>query len=125
MAKQGRKEDPEREERISDEVVVDAYGPEERSMGWYYYVAETIEFPFKAVCTSKEKRSPLKLKDNVEVKGIASVDDCEHAIYVLIDWDGEELAVPLSQLTPAKGVDAATKEVVADWHYWVEMGYEY
>ena len=27
--------DEEREERISMEIVVDAYGPEEQAMGWY------------------------------------------------------------------------------------------
>jgi hypothetical protein len=31
------KKDPIRENRISDEVIVDAYGPEEQAMGWYYY----------------------------------------------------------------------------------------
>jgi hypothetical protein len=30
------KKDQEREERISNEVIVDAYGPEEQAMGWYY-----------------------------------------------------------------------------------------
>jgi len=29
------KEDPERENRISDEIIVDAYGEEEQSLGWY------------------------------------------------------------------------------------------
>lgn len=29
------KKDPIRENRISDEVIVDAYGPEEQVMGWY------------------------------------------------------------------------------------------
>jgi hypothetical protein len=27
--------DPEREQRIEDEIVVDAYGEGERAMGWY------------------------------------------------------------------------------------------
>lgn len=26
----------EREERVSDEATVDAYGPEEQALGWYY-----------------------------------------------------------------------------------------
>jgi Calcium binding len=32
------KRDPVREERIHDEIMVDAYGPEEQAMGWYYYL---------------------------------------------------------------------------------------
>ncbi len=39
-------EDPEREERIEMEVIVDAYGPEEQAMGWYYYLKDRIAFPF-------------------------------------------------------------------------------
>lgn len=30
--------DDDREYRISMEVVVDAYGPEEQALGWYYYL---------------------------------------------------------------------------------------
>ena len=28
--------DEERENRIHDEAIVDAYGPEEQAIGWYY-----------------------------------------------------------------------------------------
>jgi Calcium binding len=31
-----RRKDPEREDRIHDEIIVDACGPEEQMMGWYY-----------------------------------------------------------------------------------------
>ncbi|MFC4346173.1 calcium-binding protein, partial [Cupriavidus numazuensis] len=49
------KSDPDREERITMEIVVDAYGSEERSMAWYYYLEEQLTVPFEAeVC----KRSP-------------------------------------------------------------------
>ncbi len=45
----------EREDRITMEIIVDAYGPEEQAMGWYFYLEDTIEFPFSAVCC--ERRS--------------------------------------------------------------------
>ena len=32
--------DEEREERIYNEAIVDAYGPEEQALGWYYYLEE-------------------------------------------------------------------------------------
>ena len=32
------------------EAIVDAYGSEERSMGWYYYLDNKLKFPFKARC---------------------------------------------------------------------------
>lgn len=36
----------------------------------------------------------------------------------------EGLAVPLSQLKPARDTDERTQEAIADWHYRVGMGYE-
>ena len=52
------RKDAAREQRISMEAVVDAYGPEERSMGWYYYLADKISFPFIAECIAVDKRTP-------------------------------------------------------------------
>ncbi|MGO9305501.1 MAG: calcium-binding protein, partial [Candidatus Korobacteraceae bacterium] len=34
-----------REERIHNEAIVDAYGPEEQALGWYYYLENKIQFP--------------------------------------------------------------------------------
>ena len=39
-----------REIRIHDEIIVDAHGPEEQAMGWYYYLEEKLQFPFQAQC---------------------------------------------------------------------------
>ncbi len=39
------KEDPTREDRIVMEIVVDAYDPEERAMGWHAYLESTLRFP--------------------------------------------------------------------------------
>ena len=32
------KTDTQRDERIMNEVLADAYGPEEQALGWYYYL---------------------------------------------------------------------------------------
>lgn len=37
-----------REDRIQMEIIVDADGPEEQAMGWYYYLEEKLAFPFRA-----------------------------------------------------------------------------
>ena len=34
------KKDPTRDERITLEITVDANGPEEQAMGWYYYLQD-------------------------------------------------------------------------------------
>ena len=64
--------DEEREDRISMESIVDAYGPEEQAMGWYYYLDDKIEFPFKARCIQERKISPLRVNEAVQVIGMAS-----------------------------------------------------
>jgi hypothetical protein len=117
-------ENREREDRFTDEVVVDAYGEEERAMGWYYYAADNIAFPFKARCALKRATSPLKAGDVVEVTGMAAEDDCMQELMVLIKWDDEDLAVPLIQLE-SPGSTGLTRQVLADWKYWVDRGYSF
>lgn len=117
-------ENEEIEERIEMEIVVDAYGSEERAMGWYYYVADNCEFPFKAKCIAERRTSPLSVGEEVEVLGVPPTDDCDHEIHVDIPWKGRELAVPLSQLEGID-VDEETQQVIDDWHYWCEQGYEF
>ncbi|MHC4399907.1 MAG: calcium-binding protein [Planctomycetota bacterium] len=121
-----RKKDQEREERIRDEAVVDAYGPEEQAIGWYYYLEEKLVFPFTATCVAERAISTLRKGDEVEVLGMASEDECRHDMFVGMRWEGRRtLAVPLAQLEPISETDEDTKEAVADWHYWVAQGYEF
>lgn len=39
------KKDPVREDRIHNEAIVDANGPEEQVMGWYYYLDDKERAP--------------------------------------------------------------------------------
>ena len=43
----------EREDRITMEVVVDAYDAAERAMGWFGYLENELEFPFTARCMER------------------------------------------------------------------------
>src|SRR5690349_15353657 len=90
--------DEEREHRIAMEIVVDAYGPEEQAMGWYYYLESKLQFPFLARCVARRAISPLRVGDEAEVIGMAPEDECEHEMFVLTRRKDEELAIPLSQL---------------------------
>jgi hypothetical protein len=38
MAKRSKKPDEKREQRIADEIVIDAHDADERAMGWYHYL---------------------------------------------------------------------------------------
>ena len=60
-------ENPEREQRITMEIIVDAYGPEEQAMGWYYYLQDTIAFPFEGICMTERAISPLRIGDRLKI----------------------------------------------------------
>jgi hypothetical protein len=125
MAKKKSSRNDDREERIAMEIIVDAYGAEEQAMGWYYYLEDTLRFPFTAICNSKRAISPLLVKDEVDVIGMAPEEECANEMFVTIRWERNGLAVPLSQLTPISETVAETKVAVEDWHYWVQMGYQF
>ena len=116
--------DEEREERIQMEIVVDAYGPEEQALGWYYYLDGVLGFPFRAKCVAERASSPLEVGDEVEIVGMAPEEDCEHDMLVLTPWKRRTLAVPLTQLEGIR-VDDQTRRAIEDWHYWVAQGYEF
>jgi hypothetical protein len=120
----GKRKAQSREDRIDNEIVVDAYDASERAMGWYYYLEEKLQFPFTATCIKVRPVSPLKVGDEVEVTGMAPEEECEHEVFVMIRWERPGLAVPLSQL---KGVatDESTRQGIDDWRYWVKQGYEF
>ena len=115
--------DEEREQRIEMEIIADAYGPEEQAMGWYNYLDDTLQFPFSARCVVRRTISPLEPGEEVEVVGMASDEECEHEMFVLIRWKQRQLAVPLMQLEGIQ-VDEETQQAIEDWHYWVKQGYD-
>ena len=79
----GPKTDAEREKRIEMEIVVDAYGEEERAMGWYYYLEDVLRFPFTAICVAKRAVSPLRVDDEVEVIEMAPEAGCRSELFVI------------------------------------------
>jgi hypothetical protein len=117
-------EDEEREERIQNEAVVDAYGPEERAIRWYYYLQDRMLFPFRARCIAERAASPLRVGETVEVEEMAPEDECEHEMFVTVRWRRRSLAVPLSQVEDV-AVDAETEQVLSDWHYWCARGHQF
>jgi len=111
-----------REERIENEIVVDAYGPEERAMSWYLYLEDRLHFPFRAISTTSKVVSPLKKRETVEVLRLAPEETCTDDMLVLIRWQDRKVAVPLSQLTPIDE-NESTDQAIAHWQYWVAQGY--
>ena len=119
-----RPEEEDREERITMEIVVDAYDSMEQAMGWCCYLDATLTFPFIARCRSRRPISPLREGDEVEVVAMAPEEECEHEMFVMIRWQEDGLGVPLSQLAVVHA-DDKTLQAVEDWHYWVERHYQF
>jgi hypothetical protein len=111
--------DPVREDRIHEEAMVDAYGPEEKAMSWYYYLESKLTLPFKARCIGS-KATSLRKGEIVEVSRLAKEEACEIDMLVQIKWQGRKMAVPLSQLA-AIDPDESTAKAIGDWHYWVSQ----
>lgn len=124
MNSQSIDSDAEIEDRIVMQIIVDAYGEEEHAMGWYYYLQDNVTFPFKAKCSHIKATSPLSLGESVEVIGMAKEDDCLHDMFVMVKWNGKNLAVPLSQLENLN-VDSDTQQALDDWQYWIAQGYQF
>lgn len=123
MMRPPRKRSPVREARIFDEIIVDANGPEEQAMGWYYYLEDLLHFPFAARCIAARAISPLKEGEDVTVLAMAPADECEHEMFVRVRWQERQFGVPLAQLQGLR-VDPPTRQALGDWHYWRAQGYE-
>jgi hypothetical protein len=120
MTKARRNHD--RENRIHEEIIVDAYGPEEQAMSWYYYLEDKLQFPFNAQCVASVPTSPLRKGDTIEIRKMAPEDSCVSDMLVMTRWKKRNIAVPLSQLK-AIDVDESTTQAIEDWHYWMAQGY--
>ena len=116
-------ENKAREERIADEITVDAYGSEEVMVGWLTYLQDNLACPFEAECIEEEIISPLRKGE--KVTALELIDANENLggnFFVLIEWSGRKMGVPLAQLKPLK-TDKETKQAVEDWQYWKARGY--
>jgi hypothetical protein len=77
-----------------------------------------------ARCAARRSISPLKVGDEVEVIGMPPEEEREYEMFVEIDWEGDELAIPLDQLDVIDA-DGETREAVEDWLYWRKKGYQF
>ncbi|OUL27094.1 calcium-binding protein [Nostoc sp. 106C] len=120
--------DKTREHRIETEIIVDAEDKEERAMGWYYYLDDTLNFPFMAKWTKKGRKSTSPQEKQVEVLGMAPDDECLKDMFVEVVYpDGKDEDVFTARLSEIEVIDAddETQEALADWQYWLARGYKF
>ena len=65
------KKDPVREDRIQNEAIVDAYGPEEQALSWYYYLENKIRSPSRPAAAPRVPS--FRKGETFEVCGLAHV----------------------------------------------------
>lgn len=119
-----RRRQPRREERIEQEILVDAYTAQERALSWYYHLENQLRFPLRAKCVSAAVTSSLRVGQIITVTAMADETACDSDMNVLTRLERRTIAIPLSQLEPIQ-VDADTAEAIADWHYWRNRGYQF
>ncbi len=108
---------------IEDEIVVDANGDDEVYIGWYYFMVESLEFPFKAIATIK-KRNGITEEHTVEVVEDATDGErfkCQ-AFYVNVDYEGVMMKVEVADLKPINASEETLKAITV-WQYGKENGY--
>ncbi|MGB3638906.1 MAG: calcium-binding protein [Rivularia sp. (in: cyanobacteria)] len=120
----GTAPDKNREKRIDMEVVVDAYNEDERAMGWYYYLEDKLQFPFKARWVNRQRPQGKE----IEVVEMSPEDECMRSMFVEVRYREGEVddifSARLEDIHPIE-VDEETAEAIVDWHYWIDMGYEF
>jgi len=109
--------DEERDERIRNEIIVDAYTADEMAISWCYHLEREISFPFQARCIEERTISPLREDEEVPVVGMTDEVVSSREMFVLVEWMDREFGVPLSQLE-VLDADSDTRKAVDDWHYW-------
>jgi Calcium binding len=111
--------DPEREQRIEDEIIVDCYDEYEVAVGWFAYLEDHLPFPFQAMYhpDGEAPRQVLVLAleyDEDDLESSALMFDVE------IDDDGETWAL-LEDITPPDSLPDVVR-AVEDWRYWLARG---
>ena len=92
-------------------------------VGWLTYLQDNLACPFEAECIEEMKISPLHKGEKITV--IELIDANENLggdFFILIEWMGRKMGVPLAQLKLLK-TDKETKQAVEDWQYWKARGY--
>lgn len=116
------KPDKKRDARIEDEIIVDAYDDEEVASGWYHYLQDTLEFPFRAY-VRMENPEQANLLILVTVLDMADIRFCSvRAIWFrahvkLSRW---YFYIPASEIMEVEA-GKETVQALADWKYWIKL----
>ena len=102
---------------IDYEVIVDCYDEDEVNMGWYYFMSESLVFPFMAKVPIKKRGGTTEIH-TVEVVGNAiDTDDFGgEAFYVHVDYEGTLMKIEVRDVEPIDGSEN-TLRALAVWRF--------
>jgi hypothetical protein len=101
--------------RLTDAILTNAYDERSVNSAWQRYLKVNLQFPFDAVCTQQQTRSPLLPGERITATGLEKDDG--HGTAAVIQWQDRIFSVPLEQLRPID-TDEVTSEAAGDWAYW-------
>ena len=110
--------DPQREARICEEIIVDAYDDDEVLMSWYYYFQDELSFPFPALLTSKTTHGE-SIQTEVIAHSLPELEDCTlEQFWLQVHNPVEErlFYVRLEDLSVSQASEA-TRQALEDWRY--------
>jgi Calcium binding len=111
-----RRSEPKREQRIADEILLDATTPQEQISAWYRYLKSRLSFPFVATYQDSGL-GPLAGGAQIQVIGLARPELCVDSIYVRVMDGQQSIVLPLARLS-AREAQAEDADPLADWNYW-------
>lgn len=106
----------ERQHRIDYEIIVDAYDDGEIYIGWYYYFAENLEFPIRAVAHLK-KRNGRKENIAIEIVEVASNEEEALKLGIVVPPLDFVFSIDVEDLFSVEASEEDL-EILNDWLYW-------
>lgn len=118
--------EPEREERIQQEIILDADGDEAIAACWYKYLSKNLNFPFLAMVQTHKKRNPSGgmgySSSPVRLLGMAPLARCttQQMWAIGVPYIGSGKTPFHFLLTDLQSIDAdkSREQALSDWMYW-------
>ncbi len=110
--------DDEREQRITDEVIVDCYDEAEERMGWFYYMYDGLAFPIMGQANMPISGGKTALK-KIKIVGIdpKAENGSKIRIGVIVNGTRELIHISPEYLDRIETSDE-NLDIINDWLYW-------
>jgi hypothetical protein len=110
--------DEERENRIIKEVIVDCNDEKEKMMGWYFYMLEGLNFPFKGIAYIPISGGKMGQK-KVKISGLDPKSAQGQPVKIGVVENGSRVVNYISPENIARlEAEDENLEIINDWLYW-------